>query len=42
MKNIMHVDAVPMEQAIKYVALKAAEMLEKPIEDLKIITCHLE
>ncbi|HAJ70231.1 MAG: acetate kinase [Alkalibacterium sp.] len=25
----------------KYVALKAADMLEKPIEDLKIITCHL-
>ncbi|SFB85816.1 acetate kinase [Alkalibacterium subtropicum] len=25
----------------KYVAQQAAEMLEKPIEDLKIITCHL-
>ena len=25
----------------KYVALKAAEMLNKPIEELKIVTCHL-
>ncbi|MER2064626.1 MAG: acetate kinase, partial [Alkalibacterium sp.] len=25
----------------KYVAQQAAEMLDKPIEDLKIITCHL-
>lgn len=25
----------------KYVSMKAAEMLGKPIEDLKIITCHL-
>ncbi|GEK87983.1 acetate kinase [Alkalibacterium putridalgicola] len=25
----------------KYVAQQAADMLEKPIEDLKIITCHL-
>ena len=25
----------------RYVAERAAEMLEKPIEDLKIITCHL-
>lgn len=25
----------------KYVANRAAELLEKPIEDLKIITCHL-
>jgi len=25
----------------KYVAQRAAEMLEKPIEELKIITCHL-
>ena len=25
----------------KYVAERAAELLEKPIEDLKIITCHL-
>ena len=25
----------------KYVAIKAAEMLGKPLEDLKIVTCHL-
>lgn len=25
----------------KYVALKAAELMEKPVEELKIVTCHL-
>ena len=40
MKNLLHVNMGHMEQVI-VMSQRAAEMLGRPIEDLKIITCHL-